>query len=220
MDQAWFDLLMEVIDRGERSAARAACQPASLLSHTLAVHMSYPVLTIARRQLGYRFMCAEAAWILSGDKPCRAIAPYSKTISQFSDDGVTFLRGLRAKDQGSARACDRAPSPVNPDTRQAVINIWREDPPHTKDMPCTISCQFMIREDLLHCFVTMRSSDVWLGVPYDVFNFSMLSGYVLIRAREPRPSARRSVQRRGEPPPIRPQLRRSKSVRVRLVARL
>ena len=38
----------------------------------------------------------------------------------------------------------------------------------------------MIRNNRLHCFDTMRSSDIWLGWPYDVFNMSMISRYVLL----------------------------------------
>ena len=59
-----------------------------------------------------------------------------------------------------------------------MINIWRERPEDTKDVPCTVSLQFMIRNNRLHCFDTMRSSDIWLGSPYDVFNMS--SRYILL----------------------------------------
>jgi thymidylate synthase len=40
--------------------------------------------------------------------------------------------------------------------------------------------QFMVRDDELHCFANMRSSDVWLGVPYDWVNFSAISAYILL----------------------------------------
>ena len=42
----------------------------------------------------------------------------------------------------------------------------------TKDLPCTISLQYLIREGALHCIVYMRSNDLWLGFPYDVFCFT------------------------------------------------
>lgn len=62
-----------------------------------------------------------------------------------------------------------------PDTRRAVLVIWREDDlTHDGDRPCTLTLQFLIRDDALHMIVTMRSQDVWLGVPYDVFMFSQL----------------------------------------------
>jgi len=154
------------------------------LGDLIVVNMMHPVLTIKRRNLGYRFLCAEPAWMLSGDNRVATIKAYSKMISYFSDDGETFFGAYGPKiiEQlpyvlGSLLA-DR-------DGRQAVINIWRESPPVTKDPPCTLSCQFLIRNNHLDLFVNMRSSDVWLGVPYDVFNFAMLAGYVILKLGDP-----------------------------------
>lgn len=71
-----------------------------------------------------------------------------------------------------------------PTTRRAVATIWREeDLTHDGDRPCTIFLQFLVRpsvdeptrgEQALELYVTMRSQDAWLGVPYDVFAFSQL----------------------------------------------
>jgi thymidylate synthase len=62
-----------------------------------------------------------------------------------------------------------------PHTRRAVLAIWREDDlTHDGDRPCTLSLQFLIRDDELELIVTMRSQDVWLGTPYDAFMFSQL----------------------------------------------
>lgn len=60
-----------------------------------------------------------------------------------------------------------------PDTRRAVLTIWREDDlSHDGDRPCTLTLQFLIRDDRLELIVNMRSQDVYRGVPYDVFMFS------------------------------------------------
>jgi hypothetical protein len=40
--------------------------------------------------------------------------------------------------------------------------------------------QFLIRHDLLHCVVTMRSNDLWLGFPYDVFTFTQIQRYLAV----------------------------------------
>ena len=63
-------------------------------------------------------------------------------------------------------------------TRQAVMTIWERSPRESKDIPCTVSLQFLIRYDKLHCIANMRSSDCYLGLPYDVFSFSMIATYV------------------------------------------
>lgn len=178
----WQRLLHDVMTYGHESSPRGQTTK-ELLGYKSMIDMSQPVITIKERKLGYRFMAAEAAWIMSGDNRVSTIRPYSKAISNFSDDGVLFFGayGPRIRDQlGHVIASlvkDR-------DSRQAVITIWRTNPRPSKDIPCTISCQFMIRGDKLHCFMNMRSSDVWLGVPYDWFNFSMLSLGVCLMLRD------------------------------------
>jgi thymidylate synthase len=71
----------------------------------------------------------------------------------------------------------------DPSSRRAVINIWRENP-RWHDPPCTLSLQFLIRENMLQCVATMRSSDLWFGWPYDVFCFSSVAAYVSLLFRQ------------------------------------
>jgi thymidylate synthase len=62
-------------------------------------------------------------------------------------------------------------------TRQAAITLWdpsRDNEPGMHDYPCTVGMGFAVREDRLDMHVTMRSNDVWLGFPYDVFQFTQL----------------------------------------------
>ena len=170
---AWIKLLATLIREGQECAPRGK-KIKEVLGYQSTVDMSRCIVTIPERQLGYKFMAAEAAWILSGDNRVSTIKPFARHIASFSDDGEKFFGayGPKVVDQlpyvVSALANDQ-------DTRQAVLNIWRENPSPSKDIPCTLSAQFLIRDGKLHCIDTMRSSDAWLGWPYDVFNFSMLS---------------------------------------------
>lgn len=75
----------------------------------------------------------------------------------------------------------------DPTTRRAVIAIWNEkDLTHDGDRPCTVFLQFLVRDNgfgpALELHTHMRSQDVWLGVPYDIFMFSQLqhtAAYIL-----------------------------------------
>jgi thymidylate synthase len=64
----------------------------------------------------------------------------------------------------------------DPDTRQAIIQIWDPlyDNQAKKDIPCTLGFNFRIRDGKLNMSTTMRSNDVWLGTCYDVFTFTQL----------------------------------------------
>lgn len=69
---------------------------------------------------------------------------------------------------------------TNSNTRQAIMTMWDSgDLIHTilkdhKDLPCTLSLIFFIRDGRLHLVATMRSNDAWLGLPYDIFCFTTL----------------------------------------------
>lgn len=148
----------------------------------MAFDMRFPLVTRPTRNLGYRFAPAEAAWILSGDNRLETIRRYSKFIWEFSDDGIFYsgAYGPKIVDQ-LTYVCDMLAD--DPDTRQAVIDVWRPNPRPGRDLPCTLSFQFLIRSNKLCVVQDMRSSDAWLGYPYDVFNASMLAGYVMLLLR-------------------------------------
>lgn len=181
-DCAWRNLLDDILKHGDRVEPRGL-PTLELRAHKTTVDMRMPIVCEPRRKLGYRFMAAEAHWILSGDDRVETIAPYSRAISRFSDDGVRFFGAYGPKIMEQLTYVVEALLGDH-DTRQAVMTIWRPNPPVTKDVPCTISAQWMIRNGLLHCVDTMRSSDAWLGWPYDVFNFSMLSYTILAMLRQ------------------------------------
>lgn len=187
----WWNLLKCIINHGSDVHPRAMnCR--ELLAHQTRVDMRFPVVNHFGRDMGYRFMCAEAAWILSGDDRVKTIAPYSKMISRFSDDGIRFSGAYGPKVMSQVRyVVDTLKS--DRFSRQAIINIWRENPRPSKDIPCTLSLQFLLRGyegSRLNCVATMRSSDAWLGWVYDVFNFSMISAYIILCLRDAHPMYR------------------------------
>lgn len=131
------------------------------------------------RNLSYRFMIAEWLWVWFGRDDVETIAYYNPNIAQFSDDGHTF-NGTYGKP-----ISQRWPDVVgllkrDLTSRQAVIDIFGSMHSYeSKDIACTLTIQFLVRrrgaQDVLETIVCMRSSDVWLGLPYDVFTFTMLA---------------------------------------------
>lgn len=153
-----------------------------ILGYQTHVDMSQPLLTEVGRNLGYRFAVAEPAWIASGDNRVETIKPFAKHIHAFSDDGYSYFGAYGPK------FVEQLSYVVNclfhdPSSRQALMTVWRERPGTTKDVPCTVALQWVIRANRLHCLTTMRSNDAWFGWPYDVHTFSVLSMCVLILLR-------------------------------------
>jgi thymidylate synthase len=140
-------------------------------------------LDLVDRKINTGFMFAEAHWICSGNNRLSALTPHIKGYARYSDDGV-FLRGAYGP-----KVVDQLGYVVDTlvednDSRQAVLTIWRERPGTSKDIPCTVMMQFLIRGGKLHMVSTMRSHDIVLGFTYDVFTFSMVAMSVLLLLKE------------------------------------
>jgi len=180
-DMEWQRMLGWVLDHGEHIESRGM-RAIEVQSYEAVVDMNLPVVTVRERRMGHRFRCAEAYWVLDGDNRVCTIKDYGD-IAKYSDDGLTFFGAYGPKIIGQLVYVVNALL-IDIWTRQAVINIWRENPPESKDIPCTLSLQFMVRPHMNHwnldCVATMRSSDAWMGWVYDVFNFSMVSLYVML----------------------------------------
>jgi len=187
LNAEWRRTLTQLLAEGAQIAPRG--KPTLELSHhTINVDMRFPVLTVPERRLSYRFMVAEAYWILTGDNSVAGIAPWNERIAQFSDNGQTFFGAYGPR---IAEQMDYVVDKLRTDreTRQACLTIWRPNPPPTKDYPCTVAVVFSIRDGRLSNHVFMRSNDVWLGMPYDVFNFSMLAHLVCCWLNHGKPDA-------------------------------
>jgi thymidylate synthase len=152
-----------------------------LVGSTVEVAMRYPVVSCPERKLGYNFMAAEACWILSGSDRLDFHPEIRKKLEPYSDDGYSTNGAYGPPFLKQLSYCANALS-KDPDSRQAVMTIWERTPKPSKDIPCTVALQFMIRHDILHTNVFMRSSDVWMGLPYDIFSFTMMSMVVAIEA--------------------------------------
>lgn len=130
------------------------------------------ILVCEERNPNYKFMVAEWLWIWFGLDDVQTIDRFNSNIKKFSDDGIKMAGayGPRLVSQepyvAKVLSNDR-------ETRQAVFTIFSPSPQKSKDIPCTLSLQILVREGVVHATVNMRSSDIWLGLPYDFFTFSM-----------------------------------------------
>jgi thymidylate synthase len=130
------------------------------------------------RLLNPAFAVAEALWILSGSDD-DWIFQYNRALTRYADDGV--LRGAygpRMRRWNGIDQLDRTRQLLqhDPDSRQAVIQLYdpQRDTLGHRDVPCTLGYRFYLRRGRLHMHTTMRSQDVWLGFPYDIFTNTLI----------------------------------------------
>lgn len=172
-NESYRELLSSVLRDGVIAFPRSQMTK-ELLGLSARFDMNAPVIVSDVRKLSYKFMAAEAIWIVNGDNSVRGIAPYNRNIAAFSDNGVAFFGAYGPKFMEQRQYIIRKLF-EDDQTRQAVMTIWRERPDNSRDIPCTVSLGWVIRGGVIHCFVNMRSSDLWLGLPYDIFNFTAMT---------------------------------------------
>ena len=136
------------------------------------------LVTSPIRKLSHKYAIGELLWYLSGSNKLDAIANYSKAWNKLSDDGETVnsAYGHRIFEKFGFDQWEHVKGllEADPNSRQAVIHIKEPNPEKTKDLPCTVALQYFIRDGKLYATTYMRSNDIWLGFPYDVFTFTCL----------------------------------------------
>ena len=136
------------------------------------------IVTSKIRNMPMRYAVGELAWYLSGSNKVKDIAQYAKKWAEISDDGETnnSAYGYRIFYKFGFDQWEFVKELIkrDPNTRQAVIHIKDASIAPTKDTPCTVYLQFFLRDNKLNLSVHMRSNDIWMGVPYDMFSFCFL----------------------------------------------
>ena len=214
MDYGWPALLRDCLERGQPATPRGFGTLERLGVKFVLTDPSRAVVTCPARKLNHAFGAAEFLWVVSGQDEVETLAFYNSNIRQFADqpkfvdvpidkyaenpDGDrTYLTGAGKAEIPNARFFGAYGPPIvaqlpsvmraldETDSRQAVLTIWRQNPPKTKDVPCTVALQFLLRDGRLNMMAVMRSSDLWLGIPYDVPLFCRLQSLVASRLGVP-----------------------------------
>lgn len=133
------------------------------------------------RKMSLSFAVGEFLWYLRGSNSVKIMQYYSKIYPNFSDDGITAhgaygprIFGDKQNSMNSWQAIIELLS-RDPDSRQAIIPIYRAEDVGSMQgiFRVLVYCNFCWRSNKLNCITYMRSNDLYLGLPYDVFSFTM-----------------------------------------------
>lgn len=170
------DVVKHVVENGERRCPRGQCtlDVGPVMMQLKTPWHALPLGT--GRNLSTEVAALEALQLIGGYSTPSLLVAAAPKFAEFTEDNGEFWGsyGLRVGWQ--------LPSLIeklkrDPQTRQAVMTIW--DPKNDnilgkRDYPCTVALGFELTDGALNMHVTMRSSDVWLGIPYDWFQFTQL----------------------------------------------
>jgi thymidylate synthase len=126
----------------------------------------------------------ELFWYLSKANSLEFIQYYLGVYTDESDDGLSVRSGYGERLFGH-NGHDQIQNIINlltekSSSRRAVIQLFDASDlsDHYKSIPCTCTLQFIIRDGTLNMLTNMRSNDAYLGLPHDVFTFTMLQEIV------------------------------------------
>lgn len=162
------------------------------------------IITFEDRKTSLKYLLGEFIWYISGSNNPNGIIPYAKFWDGIKnpDGTVNSNYGHRFFGHDKDTLVERSTSHTDsqwgtvvdilkkdPDSRQAIMNVHlpKDRWVGNKDIPCTLSLQFFIRENRLHLIVNMRSNDIILGFTNDVFQFTMLQEVMALELRETYP---------------------------------
>lgn len=179
VDKIFRELLTQLLQQPMMSSRAGNCQELRGV-HFVLDGSKVQFLLNRRRAANPIYAAAEFLWHCDGTYDVTRLLPYAPNYTRFCEPGTLIARGAhgaRIVGSGMYKTIVELLR-ANPTTRQAVIPIFDATDvacagnPEVKDIPCAISWQFLIRNRQLHMFVNMRSNDIWLGFPYDVFGFT------------------------------------------------
>jgi thymidylate synthase len=170
----------EILAQGHRAAPRGMATTEVLGAHLRLTEPRRRFIGLPPvRVLNPAFAVAEALWIMSGSNDSW-IFTYNRSLERYADDGqLQGAYGPRMRNwRGEVDQLDHVRRLLlrDPDSRQAVIQLYdpQRDTRGHRDVPCTLNYRFFIRRGRLDMHITMRSNDVWLGLPYDLFTATLL----------------------------------------------
>lgn len=140
------------------------------------------IISCPERNFSPAYAFGELIWYLTGRNDLEMMEYYSKFMSNGTDDGETLnsAYGYRIftgkHPKIGFNQWENAKNLLTNDnsTRQAIIHLHTPNDKKTNDEVCTLSLQFILRDNKLDLIVTMRSNDIVLGFTYDVFAFTIL----------------------------------------------
>lgn len=187
-NRAWRDTTLNVLKHGKAVAPQLSTGAGDrlsfeMLAHTMQFDMRYPIVTI-KPNTSWLYMCAEPLWVIDGSNRLDWSHEIEKIQAPYSDNGF-LLNGAYGPPFKQQLAYVSNLLNKDPNSRQAVMTIWKRNPKPSKDIPCTTALQFLVRDGYIHCIVTMRSSDVGMGLPYDMLTFTCMAAEVASKLKEP-----------------------------------
>ncbi|MEJ2248057.1 MAG: thymidylate synthase [Candidatus Lokiarchaeota archaeon] len=184
INELFYNTCKEVYEKPQfNTAPRGMLIKECINTSLLLINPINRIITFKERNLSLKYLVGELAFYLAGSNKLKFIKHYSRFWEKCSDDGKTVnscygKKLLHDINRHNITQFQHALQQLikDKDSRKSVMVIYDKHSAdlNTKDNPCTLSLQFLIRKDYLYLITTMRSNDIWRGLSYDIPFFTIL----------------------------------------------
>jgi thymidylate synthase len=185
----YLDFMRHVRDRGQRKHDRTGTGTLSVFGYQMRFDLSagFPLLTT--KKVHTRSIVHELLWFLAGDTNVRYLRENGVTIwDEWADESGELgpiygyqWRSWPTPDGGHIDQLAQVLAQIrsNPDSRRLIVSAWNvSDIPRMKLPPCHAFFQFYVAGGRLSCQLYQRSADIFLGVPFNIASYALLTHLV------------------------------------------
>jgi len=185
----YLDLMQRVLDEGVRKDDRTGTGTLSVFGHQMRFDLSEGFPLVTSKKIHVRSVVGELIWFLRGDTNVRwlqerGISIWDDWADDHGDLGPVYGAQWRSWSAPDGRHVDQLQQVIEqigtfPDSRRHIVSAWNvADIPRMALPPCHTMFQFYVAEGRLSCQLYQRSADVFLGVPFNIASYALLTHLV------------------------------------------
>lgn len=184
--QQYLDLLRLVREQGSKKTDRTGTGTLSIFGHQLRCDLSRGFPLVTTKKLHVKSIIHELIWFLAGDTNVKYLNDHGVRIwdewaSVDGSLGPVYGQQWRSWAVPGGSTIDQISQVVdtlktNPDSRRMIVSAWNPaDIPKMALAPCHCLFQFYVADGKLSCQLYQRSADVFLGVPFNIASYALLT---------------------------------------------
>jgi thymidylate synthase len=187
--QQYLDLMRHVRDHGTRKDDRTGTGTLSLFGHQMRFDLARGFPMVTTKKLHTRSIIHELLWFLNGDTNIgylndNKVRIWDEWADENGDLGPVYGAQWRSWPSPDGGRIDQLAQVLdtlrnNPDSRRIIVNAWNvAELDQMALMPCHALFQFYVAEGRLSCQLYQRSADIFLGVPFNIASYALLTHMV------------------------------------------
>ncbi len=182
----YLDLVQNILDHGVKKGDRTGTGTLSMFGYQMRFNLQdgFPLLTT--KKLHLKSIIYELIWFLNGDTNIKYLNDHGVRIwDEWADEhgelGPVYGAQWRSWNTGDGRSVDQISQVIeqiktNPDSRRLIVSAWNVAEIENMALPpCHTLFQFYVANGRLSCQLYQRSADVFLGVPFNIASYALLT---------------------------------------------